>query len=210
MPPLPPVANVVLLRLSGTNNGMPFNNVFHAQFSGTAPTSDGLVTLAEFLKTAYHDNFAPFMNLGTTVDLVEAVDLTSPTSAVGITTSGPVGGSEAGTLLPLSAALVISWKINLRYRGGHPRTYLPAGTTADVTGGRLWVTTFQTEVNDAATAFRNAMGGLNVAGGIYNLCSVSYRSRNAPRPTPLPFIINANVVHPRVDTQRKRLGKELA
>jgi len=207
MPALPPVAQVCKVIVQGEFAPTIWENIFHLQFSGLAPDAGALNGLAGQVLTAYVTNFAPLLNTAVAIQSCSIMDLTSPTAASGNATTTSAG-SRVGSPNPASIACVISWAINLRYRGGHPRTYLPAGTNEDTINFTSWTQAFIAEATAAASSFHTAMNALVTGSTTYKLCIVSYRSGNAPRPQPLPFQIQGSSVDSRIDSQRRRLGKD--
>jgi hypothetical protein len=204
----PPVAQTVLLRVSGLINGLPWNNLFHVRYTGTAPTPDQMNTIAAQTFDAYNSAFTSFLPSTASLLLVESVDLTSPMANSG-QFQGNQAGTRVGTPMQNSLAAVVSWHINYRYRGGHPRTYLPAGVLEDIGAGRLWLDPFPTELGAAALGFRAALNLIQVAPLTFAMVSVSYTLDKAPRPSPMVFVIDNAIVHTRIDSQRRRLGKEI-
>lgn len=207
MPALNPVASVVRVNLKGTNNGTNWQNVLHLQYSGSAPSTSDLTSIATAVANAWNTNFAPMCGAQVSLTEVDTADLTSSTAATQQTTVSHAG-SRGGTALPSSVACVVSWAINHRYRGGHPRSYLPAGMIADVLTGHLWQAAFITAMESAAAAFLTALNAITFAGSTCRMVSVQYVSAKTRLSVPVPYTINASTVHGRVDTQRKRLGKE--
>jgi len=197
----------VLVRLAGLNQGQPWNNIFHLQYAGGVPTSANLTSLLGSVAAAWAANFASLCQAGVTLTELQAADLASPTGATSTLAAAGVG-TRAGTAMPTQVALVISWKIDLRYRGGHPRSYLPAAVLADVTSGHLWTTAFVSEAQSAGQGFQGALNAIAVAPLTFVMVAVSFFTQHALRPTPLVRPVVTALVHDRVDTQRRRLGKE--
>lgn len=206
MPSMPPVAQVLKVIVKGQQD-QPFNNIFHLQYSGLAPNASDLNTMAGTILANYTSAFASLLNTAVAIQQCTLVDLTSATAAEGEATT-TTAGTRAGPNFPANVAAVLSWTINLRYRGGHPRTYLPAGIMTDLSGFTTWSPAFVTELDAAAGTFRTSMNALTTGATTYKLCIVSYSSNNAPRPQPLPFQIQGHSVDNRVDSQRRRLGKD--
>lgn len=207
MPPLPPAAQCLKVRLVGTKTSLTWNNVLHVRYAGPAPTATDLVTFGTAVGTLWNTAIAPICPADVTLTEVDVVDLTSATSAAG-TASVTHAGTRVGSGLGGQVAVVTSWLQSLRYRGGHPRTYWPGGTGADLQDGGHWTGAAVTQFKAASEAFRVGMNALTVGTASVQLINLSYRTLNAPRPTPLPVIITGSDVHPRIDTQRRRLGKE--
>lgn len=207
MPALPPAPNCVLVRVKGIYGTSIFNNVLHLQYTGGAPTTADLSTLATSINSAWTTNFAPLMPIGVNVTGIDLADLTNPAAAAGSFTVTSTG-SRAGTIMNAATACCVSWIINSRYRGGHPRTYFPFGVAGDTGSTRTWSSAFQTTVNNAANAFRTALNAITISGTTYKMIALSYKHNNEMRDQPVPYTINSNVTHGRIDTQRRRLGKE--
>lgn len=207
MPALPPVPSVVLVRLKGAFGTQPWNVILHLQYSGAAPAVADLTSVGNSIVTAYTTNYAPLAATGVSLTGIDLADLTNP-AASAASISANVPGTRTGTVMPASVACCVSWVINVRYRGGHPRSYWPFGVIADTNTIRTWAPAFVTAVNNASTAFRTALNAISVSGATYKMVAVSYVHDRAPRPNPLPFTVQSNVVHGRIDTQRRRLGKE--
>lgn len=202
-----PATNVVMIVIGGGIGAGKWNNIFHAQYSGQAPSVAQLNTLATTLTTSWTTNFAPLVNTGVSLTQVDLADLTNPAASATKTTQN-VTGTRTGSPLSGQAAAVISWQINVRYRGGHPRTYVPGPVNTDLTNASLWTTPYKTALLAAANAWRTTINGLTTGATTYQMVAVSFRTNNLPRPTGVPYTINSAVIHGRVDTQRHRLGKE--
>lgn len=216
MAPLPPIQNVLRIRLTGvmaTNN---WASIQYARFQGAPPTAADLGTVAASLRTAWQNAIAQLCFTDRSLRVIEVIDLSSDTSASAVNTGNTLG-TRAGSPLPNNVAMVASYKIARRYRGGHPRTYWPAGVIADVTSGNLWTQTFLTLANTGAPAWVGNVNAIVLGGSPLQHGVVSYFERDPanpghskPRTSPLFFSTQSVVVHTRVDTMRRRLGKEVA
>lgn len=218
MPPLPVVPGVIKLVIGTTLSGGEVENILHVSYSGAVPSSS---TLSTWLTAAFipptqtlYDGQSSTTCIGVSV---EATDLSSDTGAVA-TEPLDVTGVRTGDFAPASAAVVASWTINRRYRGGHPRTYFPFGTagTYEALSAKLWDTGFIGAVGTAINTWTGAWYGTIEAGTTFNnLVSVSYVDKNLnPTPpyrrvTPVVDDIVGVVVKQRICTQRRRLGKLL-
>ena len=208
MPPLPAAASVIKVRLKGNKGGTPWNNIFHVRYAGAAPTVAQLTTWAGVINTAWATNLAPLAFTNVTMQFVDTVDLSSATSAEASTAFTSVG-TRAGSTFPAQVAMVGSWTANLRFRGGHFRNYWPFGVTADQFSMTNWTAAFITAAQSGLAAFRTAINGSSVGTAPVTMIGLSYFTQHALRPTPLPVDITGVLVHNRIDTQRRRLGKEL-
>lgn len=123
--------------------------------------------------------------------------------------SGAVGG-VSGVVYPPNVALAITWKAGITWRGGRPRSYLggiPQSYSA--TQGQPQITsTAATAVNAGAGGFLSAFNAHTYSGVGIALGVPSYFTKGAFRPVPLFFPFLSTFVHERLDSQRRRLGKE--
>jgi hypothetical protein len=207
MPALPSASACLKVRFGGIYGTAKWNCIIHTQYVGVVPTAADLATYAQAVGTLWSTQLSALHSNAVTLSTVDVIDLSSPTSAE--TTQSMVHPGTRGVAdLPASLSLVSSWHANIRYRGGHPRNYWPAGISTDMANTINWTSTAITEFQAAFQAFLNGLNAIAVAGGSSHMILLSYFSNHALRPTPLPIPITAGVVHSRVDTQRRRLGKE--
>jgi hypothetical protein len=152
----------------------PFINRFHVHYTGTAPTSVELASFATTVLTAWGAALAGVSGTDRSFTGLEAIDLSTPTSAQAAVT-GAVGGTMGGGILPASACVVMAGKVARRYRGGHPRLYLALGDDTVVDTTRLWDTAWLATVLTAWSGFITALEGAGWAGaGTLAPCNVSY------------------------------------
>ena len=213
MPPLPPVALTFRWEILGTYEDAHWANVFHVGYSFTGVVSQtDIDNVNEALKDVYDTNITALMTGACATEQSILTDLTSSTSLRSEVTEHVAGSVTTGNQLPASIAIGVSWPISRRYRGGHPRSYFLASTDtyARSASSKLISTAGIASWEAGALALWSGVAG--VASGAILSCTlgaVSYRTANAPRVTPIfePFT-GSGVVHPRFDTQRRRLGKE--
>lgn len=213
--PLPDVPQVIQFVMSGTHNSYLWANVGYLQYSGIAPAVADLQAIGTNIGNAWNTNVAPLCHANVTMNAVSLVDLTNRGAAIASITGLAHPGTRAGSDNPNQVAIVISWKINRRYRGGHPRSYWPAGVAADITVGRTWTSTFQTLCTTNARAFRTALNAITYGSSTCKMVSVNFYTHDPTTgkpiymsPVPPPYTIQDGIAHGRVDTQRRRLGKE--
>lgn len=213
MPPPPlPAAQVLKVRLIGDLNLLsPWNVGLHIRYSGAAPAVVDLETYGTTIANAFTNNLAPLMPIANRLTEVQLVDLTSNTSA-STTVVTAVPGTRAGTAFSAQVALVSSWKILARWRGGHCRNYWPFAVIADALNNRQWTDAFRSLAGAGFANFRAAISGTGWGSTTTQMVCLS-RFTNIPvagtrRDPPVPFPITDVLVHPRIDTQRRRLGKE--
>jgi len=186
-------------------------NIFYALMgtSGT-PTITDVSNMASALHTAYNTNLQHFKNSGSSLVETKIIYVPTPGSEVIGSHVLAIPGGGGGTPLSNQASLVVSWPISAYYRGGHPRTYFDGMETDYLSNPTTWLTIAQTDFETGAAAYQTAVNGYS-GGAITGatLGTLSFATHNAWRPTPLfrPYGTSP-LVHERVDTQRRRLGKE--
>jgi hypothetical protein len=196
---------VVRIALTGTYGVKTWANVFHAIVDDTGPVgSSDLAGIAGATSTAWSTHLSPSLSNAIALTQVAATDLTSDTGLTELDTSVHTGG-QAGNASPPQVALLLSWKIARRYRGGHPRTYLPGVIEADVDNYGAVIAARQTALNTGATNFRLAINSVVVAGGTPRMAVVHYYRNGVIQATPTVDEVLSGRCSPLVATQRRRL-----
>lgn len=211
MPALPAVPNVIKFTVEGTCGGHPWVNVLHWSYTGTLPTGATLNSVSSSLLTVWGAQFGPLMGTDCAVSRVTATDLSSSSGAQGETTDTQTG-TRTGGVVPASSAVLISKHIARRYRGGHPRSYIMAGTTTDLDSPREWTAALTVAVDGAYAVVSAAMAALAVGGTNLDLeAIVSYvDATTVPAPphrrvVPLVEPVTGVSVKLAICTQRRRL-----
>lgn len=209
MPPLPPATSCLKVRFVGTKTGtLKWNCIIHTRYTGTAPTQADLTNYANAVGTVWGTSLAPLHSVDTALTEVDVIDLSAQTSPqANVSVNHP--GTRTGAGLSGQVCLVSSWLAPLRYRGGHPRNYWPGGAGGDLLDAGHWTAAALISFQAGFQAFFTAMNGTNVGASPTSLILLSYKSGGVFRPTPLPINITGVEVHPRIDTQRRRLGHEV-
>jgi hypothetical protein len=201
--------NTVRVSIAGLEQAVNMANVFWCQIgvSATPPITDLDAWLNSFAN-AYKTNFLPRIAAEYSLQQAQAhlflPGNAAETSLVAITGSGT--GGALGSAVQ-STSKVISWQISDYYRGGKPRTYLPCCPGAHIVNASDLTSAEITALITAAQAFRTAVNALT-QGTITTtqLGTVSFRRGNAEvTPSFKPY--TGAKVHPKVGTQRRRLGK---
>jgi len=160
-------------------------------------------------RSAWVSNFLPQQNAVVTLTNVDAIDLTDIIGAVG-TATGSNNGAIAGTAMPANIAACVSWKEARHYRGGHARTYVVGpGSTATPLNTRTWGAAFVTAMASAASAYRLAVAA-SAAGRAGSMVVVHRTIGGETVPSPLPGVIIGQSFDSRIDSQRRRLGPDVA
>lgn len=145
--------------ISGVYGTQPWACVWHWKFdNSTANWSQTEVnTLATLIKQSWQVYAAPLC--ATTVHLtnVQVTDIGSTTPVVGIDSTIVPGTGSSAQIENSSTCTLISLKIPVRYKGGHPRTYLPWGTLGVQASEFQWTSAY---VSSATTAMINIINNV--------------------------------------------------
>jgi hypothetical protein len=159
---------------------------------------------------AYSDNLLPNLSNLLTLTSVSAILYSTDTEDLHATASTSLGGSVSGNPMPAQVSIGITWAIAVSYRGGHPRTYLCGVPYAAMDG----LTTIQNTVasaiaSDAATLHTalEAFSGTNWSATEHGV--MSFVRSGDWRDPPVFYRITGARVDARLDTQRRRLGRDL-
>lgn len=216
MPPLPNVPGVVKVIISTSRSDSDIENIVHCGYTGGPPSAGDLLS---WLTAGPQPGTEAFFNAEGSTDLVgvsiEALDLSSSSGASAIEAL-TIAGVRTGDFAPASAALVVSYDIARRYRGGHPRSYFPFGTAGTYEAGssKLWDSGFVTAVHTAAATwaatFPSGVIGSTTFTGLVNVSYVDKNLNPVPpyrRTVPVVDDITGLVAKQRICSQRRRLGK---
>lgn len=221
--PLPVVPGVVRARVAGDINGVPWNNIWYLSYTGDPPTDAVCADIASAMYAPYDDpaSLRGAWHNSTFLDSCTVEDLSSTSGGVGIHASRQAGAITSG---PPDAAdsLLCRLFIARRYRGGHPRKYLPPLAESYVTDSQDWLlsaltiiaTTMGNRFND--TVFipfgsTHVTGLVNVSfyEGFTNYVKVSGRAavRSNVRVSPIVDAVAGFELEQQMATQRRRVGR---
>lgn len=215
MPPLNPVPATARVVVNGvfSSSGGPWVNIFHVQRTptGTALSQTEVNAIAAGVRTAWLNNFIPLCSSSMTLGNVTATDLTSSFGLVGSASGNNAGAIATGTMMPPSVAVGISWTQAQHYRGGHPRSYIPGLNSGQLnaSGSNLISAAQQANFVTGALAFRTAVNAI-VVDGAAALVLVRRIANKQVLAIPIVTPLTGATVDRRVDTQRRRLGKDIA
>jgi hypothetical protein len=210
MPALPPIANVLRVAISGVVGTHNWTNILHWEWSGTAPTVASLGNFNDGVDAAWASLMSPFQDTESLMTKVLSTDLTAPTAAQ-VESAYAAAGTRAGGQLPANASALVDYPISIRYRGGHPRTYLNVGVEADLATPSTWTSGFVGDLTTAWGDFLTAVGELNFDGNVIGAVgAVSYRTALHPRPSPifLTYTGGEFSVQTELASQRRRIGRK--
>lgn len=210
--PLPDAPGCLKVRLIGQQYGGKWVNVLHLKQTGATIDTAACNTIATAIRGYWATNFASLHYTNSSLQSVEVTDISSRTGAQG-TDNTNVPGTNASAGAPASVAACLTLKIANRYRGGHPRMYLAGVDASAYTPPGTFTPAKVTAYQAAGRAFRTALNAMIIGGGVYQWVAVSYYHKvggvNAYKVPPDVYVITDVVMHTRVDTMRRRLGKEL-
>lgn len=211
MPALPLAPNIIRCSYTGTYAAAKWANVFHVRFTGPTPSQTDMNALATGLRNAWDTNLKAIVSGSGTLNTTTCVDLSSSSGLVSTNATASNGTLVNTTNLPASVALVASMKIARRYRGGHPRMYLVGQTGVNTVNATSWTGAWITTTSTAFAAWLTAVNALTFTSmPTITLVCLSYYAGGTLRATPFADPVSSIVVHSRVDTMRRRLGKELS
>jgi hypothetical protein len=195
-------------------------NVLHVTYGGTPPSNATCTAIGTNIAGGWAAQVASLCPSPTTLQVVTVTDLSSPSSGSGeALVLHP--GTRGDDSIPANAAVLISYPSAIRYKGGHPRTYLYVLGNADLNGATHWNSLAVTEVQ---TKWANFLGQMTIAGTggttISGFCSVRYKGKFLPNSgaphfyldTPLvnPIATNAGIARAQIASQRGRIERRSA
>lgn len=204
--------NSVRIAIAGTYGAQNWANIFHAQLAtSSAITQADLDTWTTAFQAAYKTRIGALLSTGVAYSTAKAICYTpGNTELISSIVMTGTGAAAGAVVQDNSVSVVLSWNSSVYWRGGKPRTYVNgvlAGSLASntaITGGAQ--TTYQT----AGTNLRNDINALTagtITGTQFGF--LSFSSGNVARSPALFFAITGCRVHPRLGTQRRRMGKWL-
>lgn len=197
--PLNPVPNVVRVVLQGFVDSSSADtlwvNVLHYGFNGPNPSDATCAGFASNISDQWALHVASLCPSPTTLQAVTVTDLTSTTSGEGeFLPLHP--GTRGDDSIPANAAVLVSYPSVLRYKGGHPRSYLYVLGNADLQGATNWSTAATAEVQTKWNAFLVANQGASISGTtLQSFCTVRYRGKFLPNGGPPHYYLTTPIVN---------------
>lgn len=201
---LPPVPGVYRCTATGHLAGIPIATVFHLGYTGPPPTGQQALEVATGIGNSWSAHISPLQCSDVVMDTFTATDLSSETGADAVF-EVTCTGSASGSPVPNQVQMVISKPLARRYRGGHPRTYLPGFPTADLASPTQWLSTAST---NAANHWATFILGIISAPGVQNVANevvVHYVKDHLPLPVPLVDAFVGATASTLIGTLRRRL-----
>jgi|SRR5678809_1335152 len=210
--PDPPFRSIKLV-FNGHLSDRTWANVMwcHANGDGVITVSD-LEALAGDAGDLFGTHFMPSLSNASLLETTQAVLWAEGGPFEGIVAT-PQAGGRTSPALPANCAAGISWKVMAHYRGGHPRTYLCTPTLDVMANASQYFSSYATELASKAAAFHAGLEELGPYGlGIDSLVHgvISFVDDGEWRTPPIFRPIVGQSVDRRLDTQRRRLGRDIA
>lgn len=186
MTPLPPVPNVVRIRLVHSLGGSATTYTgMYLQYSSAPPSALILNELAAEIQSSYAEDCVSQLDEAYELTTVTCQDINSDLGAEGESTT-PAVGSRSGTHNAVSICMVMEHAIARHYRGGKPKSFLPWGLDTDRASNITWNPSFVTSATTQWNAFTAAIVDAGIAGFTpVSFVNVSYYS-GVNTPTFLP------------------------
>jgi len=209
-----PPAHCAHFTVNGTVDGFPVANTFWVR-NGNAVTPSGADFTSFNNKVGEHFGafFCPQLSNRFALTDVEGLyyDQAGAELAAGTSHTNP-GGKPVGCP-PLNVSMCVGWRVQQHYRGGHPRTYLPAPPLDAITNGRSFTAGYASAVAGAAANFHSNINAISFgAFTSAKLGIVSFVLRKEWRSPPVfrDFVTGGAHCDTRIDSQRRRLGHDIA
>lgn len=210
--PKPPLVGLVKLQVNWTGPGTPTPiaaNILHGRWADNLNHgAAALSTVVNGLQAAIVAHIIPLVAT-TWFNISNVAQSLGGDGLLAVNTTS-TGGSTASTVLPANCTVASTWSSTATWRGGRPRTYWPGVPASNLTSGydAALIPAAITGWTSGASTFMTAMNALTDGGVSFVLGFPSYYSKYAFRPVPLFFPFLGVRTHGRIDSQRRRLGKE--
>lgn len=215
MPAKPPAANCIEIALHGIL-GTDTNvvNVYHVALAAAGPYDNA--ELSAWAQELYTD-FAGDVLVGTHISadytLIKATarDISVPNGGDGLYEPSSGAPGHGGSSAPANVACCVSWHEFISYRGGHPRTYLAGIPQSIIASPQLLSPAGASGLQTDMNAFLSSVNA-GVPPGATNsgqLVVVHYSLNKVVQTPPLVRPILSATVNTRLDSQRRRLGKQI-
>lgn len=215
--PLIPL-DIVRVVVEGTVNSFPWVNTFWLKAPSSAtPTGTQVSALAQ----AFHGAYNTRLMSGRSDHCSLLQTIAEWNDGAGGVVDGafatPHVGTFTGEAVPMSVAMVISWRVAVRYRGGHPRSYLAGLADAARQDEVSWNSTNVSAFSSQAANFLDDINALSPAPFTSVSLGVLRQFANGGSEAKPPVFLNPPVFRPftsalakpGLGSQRRRFGHNL-
>jgi hypothetical protein len=221
--PLAPVPGVLRVFIEGFVDNLDlykWGNVLHFGYVGGPPDNAACASIADSIAAQWGVQMSPQQPSPSTVQSITVTDLTSDTAGEGKNIT-VIPGTRGDDSIPANAAVLVSYPSGLRYKGGHPRSYLFCLGNADLTGAAEWNPASLAAVQ---TAWQNLLNDItSIVVGPTSVTSfgfVRYRGKYLPNSGPPHYYldtplyqtipISSALCRQEMASQRRRIGRRKA
>lgn len=207
--PRPGVGMIKMVN-SGNSGGTEWANILWlATDTSATPTEDDLTALVDAWITDWEENIFTHLSTAFHFTNCQAVMFLSDSSELVSDNAVDFAGTDETGVLPANAAMVLSWGISAYYRGGKPRTYLPGIPLSFQESPNSFTSGSLTEIAGGAASLLSEINSYTTSpfDGV-QLGVLSFSTGGAYRADALFRPYTGVGVHPRIDSQRRRLGRE--
>ena len=210
--PLPP-PHCAHLTVFGTVQGTPVANTFWVRNGNAAePSQADFTSFCSDFGAAYLTHFLPHLSSNLTISETSALYYEAGGASLSAAVSHNNAGGEATGPLPANCAMAVGWRVQAHYRGGHPRAYLPAIPANKMADSRQVSATYASALALAAKNFHTFVN--DISHGLFassKLGLVSFVFRKEWRSPPIfrDFVLDSAHCDPRIDSMRRRLGRDI-
>lgn len=212
--PLPDALASCRVQVSGTCGGLPWLNQYYLSYTGTPPTKTVLDSVSNRIGAIWTNRQAQALNSQWVLQSVVVRDIASRTGNFSVHGMSYTGINVQG-MLPNNCAVCISFTVNYSYRGGHPRMYVCGLNSTDTTNGHSFQSSFLNEWANLMTGWMSDHNTMTYGPNSFQLQMVSYYTHDPVTKQqmyhpggPKYYPITGYAIHPRVDSMRRRLGKD--
>jgi hypothetical protein len=195
---------------SGPDNAVA-NNICYCQVTGDTTSVTSLAALGTVFSSAWAvpGNIMSYLSSEWSITDISVSDYSGLSENFARDTTA-IPGTLSGSGNSPNVAFVVGWQIAARYRGGHPRWYIPGVLPATLTtpGGRHIDPAHQGGLQSSFATFLSQINASTSAFTGVHLGTISFFSNCEFRPTPLFRAFSNPLVASRLGSQRRRLGKE--
>jgi hypothetical protein len=187
-------------------------NIQYLQAEDGWPFSLGnLNTMANDIAEAWKVSWPQFMANWASYAGCNLYDQSSNTGQMGSAPILQAGGGSSSVVSAQVCALVL-WEEALRYRGGHPRNYLPSPGEQTFDNDLAFTTDFVDSAGSAIQDYLTAVSDLSIGDNAVHPVNLHAREVEEPGPPivykePFTLPITGFAISPTPATQRKRLRK---
>jgi hypothetical protein len=171
-------------------------------------TDTQMSAVADEVFTDFSDVFKDALTNDTHIQSALAEDLTTGSAAAGLSSGASVVGVLGGSIIPSGSAVVLNFGISSRYRGGHPRVYLPPPNTTFLNDARSWSSSFRSGTESGWNSMLAAIQASTIGTTLgLGQVAVRYQSGGVPLVPPQRFDVAVVTASPIIGSQRRRYNR---